>query len=250
VDQPVHADQENPVMTWAEHAFAATLLMLLPVPLWSVARLTRRIASGDARARIRAYGWGMASQWTLTLLLWMIWQWAGRPFAALGIVAPSGTAAWITIALCLATAIFYAAQIRTVIESEQARASLRAQLEPPGIRAVIPATAADMRVFAAVSVTAGICEELLYRGFVLWYLTALLPRGVAIAAAVALFGIGHAYQGVRGVLMTTTVGGIAMAVYLWTGSLIAPMVMHATVDLANGFIGYRSVSGRGVTTTA
>jgi Type II CAAX prenyl endopeptidase Rce1-like len=105
---------------------------------------------------------------------------------------------------------------------------------------VVAASAAEMRVFAGVGVTAGICEELLYRGFVLWYLSALLPRGWAIVAAVAIFGIGHAYQGVRGVLLTAMVGGIAMAVYLWTGSLIAPIVMHATVDLANGFIAYRS----------
>lgn len=116
------------------------------------------------------------------------------------------------------------------------------------VRIVIPASAAEMRVFAAVSVTAGICEELLYRGFALWYLSALLPRGWAIAAAVAIFGIGHAYQGLRGVLMTATAGGIAIAIYLWTGSLVAPMVMHATLDLANGFIGYRSTAGDGVAT--
>jgi membrane protease YdiL (CAAX protease family) len=28
--------------------------------------------------------------------------------------------------------------------------------------------------------------------------------------------------------------------YLWTGSLIAPIVMHVAVDLANGFIAYRA----------
>ena len=72
----------------------------------------------------------------------------------------------------------------------------------------------------------------------------MVPRrapawGLAIAASVAIFGIGHAYQGVRGVLVTGAVGGIALAVYLWTGSLIAPIVMHAVVDLANGFIAYR-----------
>ncbi len=236
-------------MTWADHAFAATLVMLLPAPVWSVSRLARRIESGDARARLRFYGWGMAEVWTLTLLLGMLWHWTGRPFAALGILAPAGTAAWITVALCVATAIFYAAQIRTVLESEEAQASLRAQIESsPGIRIILPASAVEMRVFAGVGVTAGICEELLYRGFVLWYLSAVMPRGWAIVAAVAIFGIGHAYQGVRGVLMTAMVGGIAMAVYLWTGSLIAPIVMHATVDLANGFIGYRLTTGDGVAT--
>ena len=239
-------------MTWWDHALAATLIAFPPAcTVWSVSRLTRRIESGDARARIRYYGWGTAEQWTLTLLLWMLWHWTGRPFADLGIVAPAGTAAWITAALCAATVIFFATQIRSVLASEAAQASARAQLErSPGVRIVIPASAAEMRVFVAVGVTAGICEELLYRGFVLWYLSALLPRGWAIAAAVAIFGIGHAYQGVRGVLMTAMAGGIALAVYLWTGSLIAPIVMHATVDLANGFILYRAQSLNGETMPA
>jgi hypothetical protein len=120
-------------MTWADHAFAATLVVLLPAPVWSVSRLARRIESGDARARLRFYGWGIAEVSTQTLLLVMLWHWTGRPFAALGIVAPAGTAAWVTVALCVATAIFYAVQIRTVLESEEAQASLRAQIEssPP-----------------------------------------------------------------------------------------------------------------------
>jgi uncharacterized protein len=239
-------------MTWWDHALAVVLIAYSPASaVWFAGRLARRIASGDAGARIRYYGWGTASQWTLTLLLWMLWRSTGRPFADLGIVAPAGTAAWITAALCAATVIFYATQIRSVLVSDTAQASVRAQLEgSPGIRAIIPATAAEMRGFAWVSVTAGICEELLYRGFILWYLGALLPGGWAIAAAVAVFGVGHAYQGVRGVLMTATAGGIALAVYLWTGSLLAPIVMHATVDLANGFIGYRALGMHGETMPA
>jgi hypothetical protein len=141
-------------MTWWDHALAATLVMLIPAPVWSVSRLARRIESGDARARIRFYGWGVAEQWTLTLLLGMLWHWTGRPLAALGIAAPAGTAAWITVALCVATAIVLAAQIRTVLESEEAQASLRAMLErSPGVRIVIPTNAAEMRGFVAVSVT-------------------------------------------------------------------------------------------------
>jgi membrane protease YdiL (CAAX protease family) len=228
-------------MTWADHALAATLVVVSPAAAaWSSSRLARRIASGDARARTRYYGFGIAEYWTLSLLLWALWRWTGRPFEALGIVAPAGTAAWITAALCVVTILFYATQIHAALTSREAQASLRAQLEQsPGVRRILPTSAAEMRGFAAVSVTAGICEELLFRGFILWYLGALLPKGWAIAAAIAVFGIGHAYQGVRGVLLTAVAGAIALLVYLWTGSLLAPIVMHAVVDLANSFIAYR-----------
>jgi uncharacterized protein len=239
-------------MTWADHALAAMLVVWSPAAsVWSASRLARRIESGDAGARIRYYGRGIADGWTLTLVLWILWHWTGRPKEALGIVAPAGTAAWITVGLCAVTVAFVAMQIREVLASEAARASVRAQLEQsPGVRVIIPTSAAEMRGFAAVGVTAGICEELLYRGFILWYLGGLLPQGWAIGATVAIFGIGHAYQGLRGVLLTAVVGGIALAVYLWTGSLIAPIVMHAAADLANGFMAYRAQDMNGEATPA
>jgi membrane protease YdiL (CAAX protease family) len=49
----------------------------------------------------------------------------------------------------------------------------------------------------------------------------------------------HAYQGVRGVFSTGMAGAVFMAAYLLTGSLLAPIVLHAIVDLVNGFMLYR-----------
>ena len=44
-------------------------------------------------------------------------------------------------------------------------------------------------------------------------------------------------------LATGIAGAIAMAVYLLTGSLLAPMVLHAALDLVNGFAIYRAFRG-------
>jgi membrane protease YdiL (CAAX protease family) len=232
-------------MTWVDHALAFLFVVLAPpATAWSSLRLARRIESGDERARIRAYAWGMAEAWALTLVLLVLWLWTGRPFEFLGIVAPAGTAAWITAALCAVTIVFYATQVHAALGSAEALASVWAQ-QTPGIRNLMPASAAEMRGFAAVSVTAGVCEELFYRGFVFWYLGMLLPWGWAIAATVAAFGIGHAYQGARNVLITGATGAIFLAAYLWTGSLLAPIVIHAVIDLANGFIIYRANTGGG-----
>ncbi len=229
-------------LIWADHVLAVVLAVLsAPAGARSAARLARRIRGGDARARLRFYYRGIAQLWGLALVIWLLWRWTDRPFDALGIVAPTGVAAWISAGLCAATLGFYAMQVKATLASEAARASVRAQLKgSPGVAVVLPTTPAEMRGFVGVGITAGLCEELLYRGYILWYFSALLPRGWAIAATVAVFGIGHAYQGVRGVLLTGVVGGIALGVYLGTGSLLAPIVMHAAVDVANGFIAYRA----------
>ena len=73
----------------------------------------------------------------------------------------------------------------------------------------------------------------------MWYLQSLgLGRGAVVVAIVA-FGLGHVFQGIRGMVGTAVMGAVFMGLYLLTGSLVAPIVLHATVDLANGLIAYR-----------
>ncbi len=103
-------------------------------------------------------------------------------------------------------------------------AALRAKLARP----------AEFRLFPLVCVTAGVCEEVLFRAFLLSYLSEgafRLGAWPAIAAACVVFGVAHFYQGFAGVMVTAALGfGLAM-MYLWTGSLAAPMVLHALIDL-------------------
>jgi uncharacterized protein len=108
--------------------------------------------------------------------------------------------------------------------------------EPPGhaTLALLPRTAGERRLFTAVGVTAGVCEEWLYRGFFLAVVAALaggLPTGVLVVIAALAFGLAHAYQGRVGVLTTGLLGGVMAALYLQTGSLLLPVLLHAAIDL-------------------
>jgi membrane protease YdiL (CAAX protease family) len=111
------------------------------------------------------------------------------------------------------------------------------------LRTILPSTPREARAFHGIAVTAGVCEEVLYRGYLLWYFQSLMPAGAAIAAAILVFGLGHVYQGIRGIFSTGIAGGIAMAVYLLTGSLVAPILLHVALDLVNGFTIYRVSRG-------
>ena len=179
-------------------------------------------------------------EWGLTLALLAWWQWAARPLPALGVVLPDATGAWWTLLLCTGAIGFYAQQARTVASSPDAQASLQKQLESqPNVRMILPVTVREARVFRGVAITAGICEEVLSRGYLLWYLQSLgLGRGAVVVAIVA-FGLAHAYQGIFGIVWTGVMGAVFLGLYLLTGSLVAPIVVHATVDLANGLMLYR-----------
>lgn len=107
------------------------------------------------------------------------------------------------------------------------------QLQP--LRFFLPSTNLERRWFAVLSVTAGFCEELLFRGFLLRYLhTSPLHLGLAWStlAAAVVFGTHHLYQGVKGFVSTTIGGVIFTAILLVTGSLWAGMVYHAAADLS------------------
>jgi membrane protease YdiL (CAAX protease family) len=108
--------------------------------------------------------------------------------------------------------------------------------EPPvhATLALLPRTRAERRLFTVVGVTAGLCEEWLYRGFLLAVVSAVAggaPTAVLVAVAGAAFGLAHAYQGTAGVLTTGVLGAVLAALYLGTGSLLLPVVLHALIDL-------------------
>src|SRR5690606_14104226 len=104
----------------------------------------------------------------------------------------------------------------------------------PAIEPMLPRTARGRRGWAGLSFTAGITEEVLYRGLLVMTLALLLPDAppwAVVAVGAVVFGLAHVYQGPAGVLMTTVVGGGLMALYLLTGSLLLPMVLHVLLDL-------------------
>jgi uncharacterized protein len=107
------------------------------------------------------------------------------------------------------------------------------QLE--SLRFFLPALTAERRWFAALSITAGFSEELLFRGFLLRYLhTSPLhfPFVWATLTSALIFGTHHLYQGRQGFLSTAILGLVFTAVLLVTGSLWAGMVYHAAIDLS------------------
>jgi len=234
-------------MTWFDHLFALTLLVGLPAyAAWDVPRLARRVVSDPSNARTSDYLFTMTLQWGLTLALVASWIYAGRAFGDLGLVRPEGTDRWWTIVISAAAIAFFAWQAYSVARSPDAQAKVRTQLDSqPSVRVILPVNASEAGVFGALALTAGICEEILYRGYMLHYMRAWLPGAAAIVAAIVIFGLAHAYQGGRGILLTGLAGAAAMGLYLFTGSLVAPMILHVTVDLANGFMAYRSLSAAG-----
>ncbi len=99
---------------------------------------------------------------------------------------------------------------------------------------LLPSSPQERRWWWLVCITAGVCEETVYRGFLLHYFHTLpfhLSLTWAMVVASAIFGIGHLYQGVAGGVQTAIVGFVFAGMFVMTGSLVVPIVVHAVMDL-------------------
>jgi membrane protease YdiL (CAAX protease family) len=217
-----------------DHLFALVLAVLFPVraALFGYRRLVHATPDEVPRVRVWLYRQGIAIQWLLTLTCAALWAWQRRPWDSLGVV-PKLT--WPLLGLGAGFAVLVIVvvrQRRAAIADDEAMAKVRHQVR--ALERMLPRSDQEMRLFAWLSVTAGICEEILYRGYLIWYLDAWLPLLPAVVIASAVFGAGHAYQGPRGIALTTGVGLVMSAVYLSTGSLLLCAVMHALMDIYSG----------------
>lgn len=81
-------------------------------------------------------------------------------------------------------------------------------------------------------------EEMLLRGFLLNRLATLMGGSdkawvLAVVIQAALFGLGHQYQGITGILATTSIGLIMGTAYLLNGRNLWPLILaHGLVDTA------------------
>ncbi len=114
------------------------------------------------------------------------------------------------------------------------------------LRKFLPTFGWEMAVFTFVCLTAGICEELLYRGWLVNLLRAATGSvWVAIVLGAAVFAVGHAYQGAKAMLRTGFVGLQLAYLFVAVDSLIPGQVIHAAFDLAIGFVLATAVSRLG-----
>ncbi|MEN9620034.1 MAG: hypothetical protein RL499_227 [Actinomycetota bacterium] len=100
------------------------------------------------------------------------------------------------------------------------------------IAALLPRNRPELGWGAALSVNAGIVEELLFRLALPALLVIVTGEPVsAFLIAALVFGALHAYQGWVGVLATTLVGLLFTLLYVASGSIALAMLVHALFDL-------------------
>jgi membrane protease YdiL (CAAX protease family) len=100
------------------------------------------------------------------------------------------------------------------------------------ISALLPRDRKELGFGVALSLNAGVVEELLFRFAVPALVFGVFGNAViAVVGSLRLFGALHVYQGVWGVVGSTAIGVVLMVLYLATGNILVPIVAHALIDL-------------------
>jgi len=109
--------------------------------------------------------------------------------------------------------------------------------EAPILTRLLPRTSREKAWFAVLSLSAGVGEEIAYRGFLIPILSAILgwAWGAALLASV-VFGLLHAYQGWLGIFRTAILGMVLAGSFLLTGSLWPAILSHAFLDVLAGIV--------------
>jgi uncharacterized protein len=113
-------------------------------------------------------------------------------------------------------------------------------LGPSGAKTVnslLPQSFLEVLVWTATCITAGICEELIFRGYVQRQLHAFTGSLVtAVVGQGIIFGLFHAYQGWKAVTVISVLGVLYGALAAWRGNLRVNIVSHAFTDFWEGWL--------------
>ncbi|WP_214883882.1 MULTISPECIES: CPBP family intramembrane glutamic endopeptidase [unclassified Exiguobacterium] len=216
--------------------FTAIIGYMLIVQIFN-AKLIRPLI--ETRGRAWVYEQTVKSAWGLTLLIVALVFLFQVPLSEIGlrfIPEPGDEEAWqIFLISCVLVTLIFVFYLFVKISS-RLRNALRPYYELDLEKLLLPRTKTEEQAWSAVSITAGVTEEFIFRGVLLYTISLYIevPNMTLALIGGALFGIAHGYQGVKGVLTTGTVGFGLGILYLGMGVLWPVMVLHILLDLIAG----------------
>jgi membrane protease YdiL (CAAX protease family) len=187
------------------------------------------------RERISLYASTIGFQWVAAAVVaWRAWA-RGLSLEELGLVVHGR---WrILIAAIVGAATLGGLQWLNLRRMGRSSGKAREFMQVLAER-ILPQSRLELVPFLALAVTAGICEEFLYRGFAMAALTrAGLPSWSVVLLSSILFGLAHLYQGRGGLLSTLVIGTVFGTARIAYDGLVPAMTWHFAVDAVAGMAG-------------
>lgn len=175
--------------------------------------------------------------------LWTIgWQWAVVAFLGWGtrkrgvrlrdLVGPLWSFAKCLEDFAVAVGFLFVSYITLTVASHLLQPETNA-----AIISILPQSRAEVAAYLAMAISAGITEELIFRGYLMRQITALFGNlPVAIVLQGAIFGASHGYQGWKRMIILSIFGILFGLLADWRRSLRPGMIGHGLSDALVGVL--------------
>ncbi|GAA0297279.1 CPBP family intramembrane metalloprotease [Psychrosphaera haliotis] len=215
--------------------------LLYPVYIYFTSQADKRLVLSNPNKRIGLYVSTIVMLWLPVLLLMFVVFQSGAGSSLnlndIGFVFKWDWVNQLGLLLVLLLAGYFYYSLQQLKKKDEEQQTLKTQMAY--IQWFLPANLKEYRWFMyGVSISAGICEEILFRGYLMHALGDDLPTYGAVIISSILFGLPHIYQGPIHVIRTAVLGLIMALIYLATGSLLVPILLHIVVDMYGGAMAY------------
>lgn len=225
-----------------DHTLAFLLLVLLPILSLRSGELTDGVELQLPPKKHLFYTNGLSLIIGASIIL-TIWNGYHRPWASLGFsyILLQKKAIMAIIFL----SIFY---VLDIIYSVFVDLDKRLD-EIQKLSDILPTNFAEYRHYTFLAFSAGFCEEIMFRGYLVPYLESL-TQGISYSSHIAVlvpaiaFGLNHMYQGWKAILKIVFVAVMFGYIFLWTESIWIVIIIHVLIDLISGYVGMLSLKNR------
>jgi len=230
-------------MSWDIWLIFLVLGMILPWRGHLRIKKLKEMAHVGTMERLTLYASTIAFQWFA--VAGVAWRSLARGFSAfqLGLTVRDRTR--IFIASIVGAAVIAALQWLNLRRVGKIPIESRGSLQVLAER-ILSLSTVVLLPYLALAVTAGLCEEFLYRGFAMAVFMRIgFQAWAAVLVSSVLFGLAHSYQGRGGVVMTFLIGLVLGTSRIAYGSLVPAIFWHSAVDVVAGTAGPRYLTPKG-----
>ena len=222
---------------WADHILA--FIFGIAIPLYSAYKRPKDLSGKhfESYQKKQIYISNSISLFLMALLILIVWLLFKRPLAELGFRQPGGISTWWWL-----TVIFILLYVIDTGFAVNSKENLEKNVNASKTKTpFMPSKWHEMPLYFLMCFSAGVFEEIIFRGFLVTYFMYLLSDIVsgemwAIFLPAILFSVAHYYQGSKAVLKILILSVLFGYIFILSDSLLVVMLLHFLVDAIGGLL--------------
>jgi membrane protease YdiL (CAAX protease family) len=234
---------------WVDHIIA--FLFCIAIPLYAARQRTKGASfinfSSDQKKRIYISGsFSLFIMGAIVISVWLIFK---RPLAELGLTQPGNFQSWWWLAI-----IFILVYLLDTAVTLSTKKGIDKTVDDWKKRTpFLPTKNGELPEYFLLCFSAGIFEEIVYRGYLINYCCDLFEGSnyqqmIAVLLPALAFSIAHFYQGAKAVLKIFFLALFFGYLFIYSGSLLIVMILHFLIDAVGGLLTIKYMKNENIQT--